>query len=125
VPEVWAELAQASSGQSTPAAPEKPTPQTSTPEKTPAPQTSAPASAKTGIPTMTLAPAPAKAVATPPAQTKPTTLKMTKIIKEKGVTPPASTAMTLHTSKGAARVSSFNTLKLDGRAPLQTKSGNS
>jgi hypothetical protein len=56
---------------------------------------------------------------------KPTTTKITKIItKEKGATPPASTAMTLHTSKGAARVSSFNTPELDGRAPLQTKSGN-
>jgi hypothetical protein len=50
---------------------------------------------------------------------------MTKIIKEKGATPPASTAMTLHTSKGAARVSSFNTPELDGCALLQTKSGNS
>jgi hypothetical protein len=40
---------------------------------------------------------------------------MTKIIKEKGVTPLASTAMTLHTSKGAARVSSFHTLELDDK----------
>jgi hypothetical protein len=43
---------------------------------------------------------------------------MTKIIKEKSVIHSASTAMTLHTNKGAARVSSFNTLELDGRAPL-------
>jgi hypothetical protein len=49
---------------------------------------------------------------------------MTKIIKEKGVTPPASTAMTLHTSKGAARVSSFHTPELDGRVSLRTKSDN-
>jgi hypothetical protein len=50
---------------------------------------------------------------------------MTKIIKEKGVTPPASTTMTLHTIKGAAWVSSFHTPKLDGRISLRTKSDNS
>jgi hypothetical protein len=50
---------------------------------------------------------------------------MTKIIKEKGVTPPASTAMTLHTIKGAVRVSSFHTPELDGRVSLLTKSDNS
>jgi hypothetical protein len=91
--EVRAEPAQASSGQATP---EKPTPQTSAPEKT------APAPAKTDISTTTPAPARAKAAPTPSAQAKPTTFKMTKIIKEKGATPPASTAMTLHTSKGPA-----------------------
>jgi hypothetical protein len=32
--------------------------------------------------------------------------------------------MTLHTSNGPTQVSSFNTPELDGRAPLQTKSGN-
>jgi hypothetical protein len=52
--------------------------------------------------------------------------KITKIItKEKNATPPASTAMTLHTSKGAARISSLISLALEGRAPLKTKSGNS
>jgi hypothetical protein len=99
-----------------PAAPEKTVPQTSASEKTPAPQTSAPALAKTGTPTTSPAPAPAKAV---PA------FKMTQIIKEKGATPPASSAMTLHTSKGAARISSFHTPKLDGRISLRTKSDNS
>jgi hypothetical protein len=53
------------------------------------------------------------------------TFKMTKIIKEKDVTPPASSAMTLHTSKGAARISSFHTPELDGRVSLRTKSENS
>jgi hypothetical protein len=33
--------------------------------------------------------------------------------------------MTLHTSKGAARVSSLINLELEVRAPLKTKSGNS
>jgi hypothetical protein len=50
---------------------------------------------------------------------------MTQIIKEKGTTPPASSAMTLHTSKGAARVSSFHTPELEGRVSLRTKSDNS
>jgi hypothetical protein len=89
------------------------------------PEKSSPTPAKTGAPTKTPVPAPAKATPTPPSQAKSTSFKMTKIIKEKSATPPASTAMTLHTSKGAAQVSSFNTPELDGRAPLQTKSGNS
>jgi hypothetical protein len=50
---------------------------------------------------------------------------MTQIIKEKSATPPASSAMTLHTSKGAARVSSFHTPELEGRVSLWTKSDNS
>jgi hypothetical protein len=112
VPEVRAEPEQTALRQATLATPKKPAPQTSAPEKT------APAPAKTGTPTMTPAPAPAKAAPTPPAQAKPTTFKMTKIIKEKNATPPASTAMTLHTSNGPTRVSSFNTPELDGRAPL-------
>jgi hypothetical protein len=103
VPEVRAEPAQTALGQATPAAPEKPVPQTLALEKT------APAPAKTSAPTTTPAPAPATAAPT---------FKMTKIIKEKGVTPPASTAMTLHTSKGAARISSFHTPKLDGHVSL-------
>jgi hypothetical protein len=112
VPEIRAETEQAALGQATPTAPEKPAPQTLAPEKI------VPAPAQTSIPTTTPAPAPAKATLTPPAQAKPTTFKMTKIIKEKSATPPASTAMTLHTSKGAAQVSSFHTPELDGRAPL-------
>jgi hypothetical protein len=50
---------------------------------------------------------------------------MTQIIKDKSATPPASSAMTLHTSKGAARVSSFHTPELEGRVSLRTKSDNS
>jgi hypothetical protein len=50
---------------------------------------------------------------------------MTQIVKEKCVTPPASSAMTLHTSKGAARVSSFHTPELEGHVSLRTKSDNS
>jgi hypothetical protein len=112
VPEVRAEPAQTTPGQATLVAPEKPAPQIPAPEKT-AP---APAPAKTSAPTTT--PVPTRATAAP-------TFKMTKIIKEKGVTPPASTAMTLHTSKGAAWISSFYTLELDGRVSLWTKSDNS
>jgi hypothetical protein len=48
-----------------------------------------------------------------------------KITKEKDVTPSASKALTLHAGKEAARISSLINPKLEGRAPLQTKSGNS
>jgi hypothetical protein len=116
VPEVWAEPAQTAPGQATPTALKKTAPQTLASEKTPEPQTSAPAPAKTGTPTTSPASAPAKTVLT---------FKMTQIIKEKRATPPASSAMTLHTSKGAARVSSFHTPELDGRISLRTKSDNS
>jgi hypothetical protein len=84
----------------------------------------APALAKTSTPAKTLAPAPAKAVPTAPAQAKPTTTKITKIIQEKSDTPSASTAMTLHTDKGAAQMSSLINPELECRAPLKTKSGN-
>jgi hypothetical protein len=89
--------------------PEKSTPKTLAPEKTAA------APAKTGTPIMSPAPAPAKAAPT---------FKMTQIVKEKRVTSPASSTMTLHTSKGAARVSSFHTPELEGRVSLWTKSDN-
>jgi hypothetical protein len=65
-----------------------------------------------------MSPAPAPAKAAP-------TFKMTQIIKERSATPPASSAMTLHTSKGAAWVSSFHTPELEGRVSLRTKSDNS
>jgi hypothetical protein len=65
-----------------------------------------------------MSPAPAPAKAAP-------TFKMTQLVKEKRVTPPASSAMTLHTSKGAARVSSFYTPELEGHVSLWTKSDNS
>jgi hypothetical protein len=110
VPEIQTEPSSTASVQATPAAPEKSAPRTLAPEKT------ATAPAKTGTPTMSLAPAPAKAAPT---------FKMTQIVKEKCVTPPASSAMTLHTSKGAARVSSFLTPELEGRVSLRTKSDNS
>jgi hypothetical protein len=110
VPEIRTEPASTAPGQATPATPEKPASQTPAPEKT------APAPAKTGTPTMSPAPAPAKAAST---------FKMTQIIKEKGATPPASSAMTLHTSKGVARVSSFHTPELEGRISLRTKSDKS
>jgi hypothetical protein len=112
VPEVQTDPASASLGQATPAAPEKPVPKTPAPEKT----TAAPA--KTGTFKMTqiikTTPAPAK-TAPVPVKLAPTT----------GNTAAASSAMTLHTGKGAARVSSFHTLELEGRISLQTKSDNS
>jgi hypothetical protein len=106
VPEIWTEPASTALGQATPAAPKKSASQTPAPEKTTS------ASAKTGTPTTSPAPAPAKA--TP-------TFKMTQNIKEKRVTPPASSAMTLHNSKGAARVSSFHNLELDGHFSADQK----
>jgi hypothetical protein len=110
VPKIWTEPTSTAPGQATPAGLEKSAP------KTPAPEKTAAAPAKTGTPTMSPAPAPAKAAPT---------FKMTQIVKEKHVTPPASSAMTLHTSKGAAQVSSFHTLELEGRVSLRTKSDNS
>jgi hypothetical protein len=109
VPEIQTEPASTTLGQATPAAPEK------LPPHTPAPEKTAFAPAKTGTRTTSPAPAPAKAAPT---------FKMTQIVKEKCVTPPASSAMTLHTSKGAARVSSFHTPELEGRVSLWTKSDN-
>jgi hypothetical protein len=112
VPEIWTDPASASPRQATPAAPEKPAPKTLAPEKT----TAAPA--KTGTFKMTqiikTAPAPAK-TAPAPVKTAPAP----------GKTAPASSAMTLHTGKGASRVSSFHTPKLEGRVSLWTKSDNS
>jgi hypothetical protein len=59
-------------------------------------------------------PAPAK-TAPPPVKITPTT----------GKTPAASSAMTLHTGKGAAQISSFHTPELEGRVSLRTKSDKS
>jgi hypothetical protein len=98
VPEIQTDLASASLRQATPATLEKPAPKTLALEKT----TAAPA--KTG------------------------TFKMTQIIKTTPApakTAPANSAMTLHTSKGAAWVSSFHTPELEGRVSLQTKSDKS
>jgi hypothetical protein len=105
VPEVRTDPAPASPGQATPAALEKPTPKTPTLEK------SAAIPAKTGTFKMTqiikTAPTPAK---TAPASAKPA---------------PSSSAMTLHTGKGAAWVSFFHTPELEGRVSLRTKSDKS
>jgi hypothetical protein len=60
------------------------------------------------------APTPAKTASAP---VKPTPAP--------GKTAPASSAMTLHTGKEAARVSSFHTPGLEGRVSLRTKSDNS
>jgi hypothetical protein len=113
VPEIWTDPISTAPGQATPATLEKSAPRTLAPEKT----TSAPA--KTGTPITSPVPAPAK--------TAPT-FKMTQIIKTAPApakTAPASSAMTLHTGKGAARVSSFHTPELEDRVSLQTKSDNS
>jgi hypothetical protein len=105
VPEIRTDPAPAALGQTTPAAPEKSAPRTPAPEKTAA------APAKTSTFKMTqiikIAPAPAKTASAP-----------AKIV-------PASSAMTLHAGKGAARVSSFHTPELEGRVSLRTKSDNS
>jgi hypothetical protein len=105
VPEVWTDLASASPGQATPATPEKPAPKTPAPEKT----TTVPA--KTGTFKMT------QIIKTAPAPVKPAPAP--------GKTAPASSAMTLHTGKGAAWVSSFHTPELEGHVSLRTKSDNS
>jgi hypothetical protein len=105
VPEVQTDPTPASPGQATLAAPEKPAP------KTPALEKSTAIRAKTGTFKMTqiikTAPTPTK---TAPASAKPA---------------PSSSAMTLHTGKGAARVSFFHTPELEGRVSLWTKSDKS
>jgi hypothetical protein len=81
---------------------------------------------------MPKAPTPEKST-TVPAKTE--TFKMMQIIKTASTpaktTPasakpaPPSSAMTLHTGKGAARVSFFHTPELEGRVYLRTKSDKS
>jgi hypothetical protein len=99
VPEVRPEPASASPGQATPATLEKPV------SKTPAAEKSAAVPAKTGTFKMTQVvkrgPAPAKTAPLP-----------VKIIPTTGKTPAASSTMTLHSGKGAARISSFHTPEL-------------
>jgi hypothetical protein len=112
VPKVRTDLASASPGQATPAAPENPAPKTPAPEKT----TAAPA--KTGTFKMTRIIKTAAA----PAKTAPVSVKLAPTT---GKTAAASSAMMLHTGKGAARVSSFHTPELEGRVSLRTKSDNS
>jgi hypothetical protein len=102
--EVRTDPAPASAGQVTPAASEQPAPKTPTAEKTAVPAKSGTFKMKqiikTGTPSAATAPAPAK-----PA--------------------PSSSAMTLYFSKAAARPSFFQTLELEGRVSLLTKSDKS
>jgi hypothetical protein len=105
VPEVRTNPAPASPGQATPAAPEQPTPKAPTPEKSTA------VLAKTGTFNMTQI----IKTAPPPATTAPVSAKPA----------PSSSAMTLHTGKGAARDSFFHTPELEGRVSLRTKSDKS
>jgi hypothetical protein len=105
VPEVRTNPAPASPGQATPAVPEQPTPKAPTPEKI----TAVPAKTRTFkmTPIIKTAPPPATAA---PASAKPA---------------PSSSAMTLHTGKGAAWASFFHTPELEGRVSLRTKSDKS
>jgi hypothetical protein len=104
--------ASASPRQATPAVPENPAPKTPTPEKT----TAAAAKTRTFKMTQIIKTVPALAKTAPvPIKLAPTT----------GKTAAASSTMTLHTGKGAARVSSFHTPELEGRVSLRTKSDNS
>jgi hypothetical protein len=103
--EIRTNPAPASPVQATPAAPEKPT------SKTPAPEKSTAIPAKTGTFKMTQI---IKTVPSP-ATTALTSAKLA----------PSSSAMRLHTGKGAARVGFFHTLKLEGRVSLRTKSDKS
>jgi hypothetical protein len=105
VPEIRTNTAPASPRQATPAAPEKPTSKTSAPEK------STVVPAKTGTFKMTRI----IKTAPPPATTASASAKPA----------PSSSAMTLHTGKGAARVSFFHTPELEGRVSLRTKSDKS
>jgi hypothetical protein len=95
-------------------------------QTTPPPAKTTAPPAKTTAPPKAPAPAPPKATLTPPPEvTKTRTTKTTKITKGKDSGAPSSTALTLHTSKEAAQISSLINLKLEGHAPLRTKSGNS
>jgi hypothetical protein len=112
VPEVQPEPASASPGQATPAVPEKSV------SKTPAPEKSAAVPAKTGTFKMT------QVVKTGPAPAKTAPLPV-KITPATGKTAATSSAMTLHSGKGAARINSFHTPELEGRVSLRTKSDKS
>jgi hypothetical protein len=105
IPEVWTNPALASPGQATPAAPEQPTPKAPTPEKS----TAIPAKTGTFKMTQIIKTAPPSAT-TALASAKPA---------------PSSSAMTLHTGKGAARASFFHTPELEGHISLWIKSDKS
>jgi hypothetical protein len=112
--EVWTDPAPTSAGQATSAGPEQPAPKTPATEKTSVPAKSA-ALAKTSV----------------PAKSGP--LKIKQIIKSgtqsAATTPakpaPSSSALALHFGKAAARPSFFDTLELEGRVSLLTKSDKS
>jgi hypothetical protein len=115
VPEVRTIPTPASAGQAAPAAPEQQAPKTPTAEKTSAPAKTA-APAKTSVPV------------------KSGTVKMKHIITtgtQSATTVPAkaaarpSSALALHFGKAAARPSFFETLELEGRVSLLTKSDKS
>jgi hypothetical protein len=114
VPKVRTDPTPASAGQATPATPEQPAPKTPTTKKTSVPAKTA-VSAKTSIPA------------------KSGTAKMKHIIKsgtQSAATAPAkpapsSSALALHFGKAAARPSFFETLELEGRVSLLTKSDKS
>jgi hypothetical protein len=95
IPEVLTNPAPASPGQATLATPEQPTAKAPTPEKS----TAVPAKIGTFKMTQIIKTAPSPAT-TAPAPAKPV---------------PSSSAMTLHTGKGAARASFFHTPELEGR----------
>jgi hypothetical protein len=104
VPEVRTTPAPVSIGQVTPTAPEQPAPKAPTPEQTAAP-------AKTGtLKIQQIIKTVASPATTTPASTKPA---------------PSSSAMTLHYGKAVARPSFFQTLELEGRISLLTKSDKS
>jgi hypothetical protein len=105
VPEVWTNLAPASPGQATPATPEQPTPKAPTLEKS----TAVPAKTDTFKMTQIIKTAP------PPTTTAPAPAKPA----------PSSSAMTLHTCKGAAWASFFHMPELEGHVSLRTKSNKS
>jgi hypothetical protein len=118
----------------TQATPEQPAPkqtmwamlEQAVPQPAPSPARTTPSLAKTTAPLKMPTPAPPKAMPTPPPEVAKTrTTKTTKVTKDKDVAAPSSIAQTLHTSKGAAQISSLVNLELEGHAPLRTKSGNS
>jgi hypothetical protein len=137
VPEIRSDPATAAPGQATPAAPDEPAPKTLAPEKT----TTTPATTGTTASAKTDTTAPAKTGTTAPTKTGTTapaktgTFKMTQIIKTvptpaktaptSAKPAPSSSTLTLHTGKGAARVSSLHTPELEGRISLWTKSDKS
>jgi hypothetical protein len=115
VPEIRTDPAPASPGQAAPTAPEQPAPKTPSAEKTPAP-------AKTAVPAKTSVP------------DKSGTLKIKQIIKSgthsaatasAKAAPRPSSALALHFGKAAARPSFFDTLELEGRVSLLSKSDKS